>query len=173
MYCITLQASTAEDDPDKAYGKPYVFRYWTLDKCLMLVSDSPFKRGDLVDVNPTSDSSIFMLDRVDTDELTSDDLSSLGLLIPLSTVIPLSSDVDYEFSVRGGKVNILTKLKIVDDDNGSVFYLLLVLTNSRKCIIQADDSTHGDSFEWVISNIGDMHHITSAMNRIKNNVTSK
>ena len=161
----TLQASVCEDSIVKSYGKPYVFRYWSLNKNIMLVSDYPFKRGDLVEFEETNNEAVFLLNKVDESKISQEEKRTSGLLLPLSTDVPLSRDVNYTFEVIGGDVEIL---KVIKCDNAeSVSYIVLVSNRSDKSKIRGKDSTYGDEFEWFIDNTRDTGVIHREDQKIK------
>lgn len=145
---ITLNSSKISDDLDKSYGKPYYFAFWSLNKCIRLVSDSPFSRGTLVDITETSDDSVLMVRPISKQEKESLEGKKPSFLMLLATDIPLTEDVDYDFSVGLGEVNILKTVKATN--KGFSSYLLATLVESKVSKVIGKDKKYKDEVEFII-----------------------
>ena len=75
--------------------------------------------------------------------------NEIGVLVPVSTKVPLSGDVDYTFMILGGKAKILRTFRC-DSLTGLISYILIVFVHSVKVKILGKDGTHGDEFNWLI-----------------------
>lgn len=146
MLGVSLFTSVPEDNLDNSFGLPYAYKYWTLDDKIMFVGYDPWSRGDLMEIDETTDPCILMLQHV---KKTDDSMRErIGLILPVSTNVPLSPEVDYQFEHRPGTMQILARQRV---GVSSVSYSLALLVFAERCVLRGRDKTHGDEIEWKIN----------------------
>lgn len=126
----------------------YAYSFWALNKRIVLVSDKPFSRNNIVKVEPTDQPNIFYVDPTTAKETHKSDLHNIGFLVPLATDIPFSSDVDYKFEVNYGNAQTLCELRNCVKDQ--TYYLMLMLCRSNVVELTGRDQIHNDAVEFRI-----------------------
>ena len=149
MLVYVTQASMSSD-LESAYGKPYCATYWNSNSKLSLVSDHPFKRGDVMELESTNREDVFMLNKVSLETADKYELESMSVLLPISTDVPLSNEAEYSFEVAQGEVEILTEVRGMAAAGEFATYLLLTSVKSPKSKVVGTDKVYGDQFEWTI-----------------------
>lgn len=149
MLAVVNVASQPILSPQNFYGKRHGYMFWVLDSFIAIVSDAPFVRGDLVRVQKTGDKAKFILTPVDRGSLSDEDLSRVGVLLPLITDVPLSLDVDYEPRVTAGDLDILTFFRTHRKTHAA--YAALTLVRSLHAVLEIKDKVYGDRATWTFS----------------------
>ncbi len=148
MLAVSLVASEPTKDLRHSFGKPYNYTFWSIGNNMKLVADKPFSRGDLVDVEETSDETIYYLNHVDAPKISDEARQRLGLLVPLTPDIPLSLDTKWSFSTEKGTVDILRSIRCESQRDCS--FLLLVIARTSHATIIGRDEVYGTEISWTL-----------------------
>jgi len=165
MLSIITNASSPVSASSKLPGK-YAYSFWAANKNIVLVSDNPFSRNDLVRIEPSGRDDLFFIEQSKLEDLDKQDFSSLGFLVTLSTDIPLSPDVNYEFSTDYGDISYLSTQRTTF--HNQVYYLLLCHVKSTNSRIVGQDSVHNDGgIEFIIDLNREFSEFMTVYNQVK------
>ena len=163
---MVQMTSVPSEDLDKSFGMPYCAKYWAPDCVVTLVSDYPFKRDDIVEIEETSDENTYLLRKFDMNVADKVDLESLGVLLAVSNDVPFNKNAHYDFDIARGRVKVLREIRSAHHRNGLVNYLLLCIVQAPISKILGTERTSKDRISWLIllqdefSKISDMKRST-------------
>jgi len=147
MLAISLNASVPVEDV-RRYDAKHTYSFWTFNKSIVLASNTPFSRYDLVDIEKSTDyPNVFVLEPRKWKEVSTNELSNIGVLMMVSTDIPISHDADYHFDIEQGIAEKLIQQKA--EMNEQVYYLFLLHIKTPEARMIGRDHVYGDELEFV------------------------